>query len=328
VFFAQPVFLLLLIAVAALAAWEWRRAHRQAEALRFSDTSAAAAVPTTLWVRLRHLPAGLRLGALTLGVLALARPQTADVLTERTAEGIDIMLVLDVSTSMLAQDFPPNRFEAAKAVAAEFVSGRHSDRIGVVVFAIGAHTYVPLTTDHTFLRGMIGALHAGMLEDGTAIGLGLATAVARLRQSEAESRVVILLTDGQNNRGEIDPLTAADVAAAFGARVYTIGIGGEGVDAFGRQIPEHLRSLIPVDPGVDEASLRAVAERTGGAYFHASNRDALTAIYERISDLETTEFVADTYLDVKERYAAFLWAAFLLILLELVLSSTRLRLVP
>jgi len=168
----------------------------------------------------------------------------------------------------------------------------------------------------------------GMVEDGTAIGTALATAAARLRDSEAQSKVVILLTDGQNNRGEIDPLTAADVAAAVGVRVYTVGIGADGLDAFGRPVPEHLRALIPVDPGVDHASLTAIAERTGGAYFHASDRRGLEAIYAEISALETTTIQESTHLDVAERFGLFLWPALALVLLEVALSTTRLRTAP
>lgn len=325
--FAHPAFLLLLLAVPLLAWWEWRRARRAPEALLFSDTAAAEALPPSLWVRLRHLPAALRLGALVLGVLALARPQQRDVVVERSAEGIDIMLVLDLSTSMRAQDFRPNRFEAARAVAAEFVDGRVSDRIGLVVFAARAFTQTPLTLDYDFLKAMLGEVRMGLMEDGTAIGTGLATAVGRLRDSDAASKVVILLTDGQNNRGEIDPLTAADLAAALGVRVYAVGIGARGVDAFGRPLPEHLRRMLP-DQGVDATTLEAVAERTGGTYYHADDREALQAIYAEISALERTEIREQTYLDVEERYAYFLWPAFGLILLEVLLTTTRLRSVP
>jgi Ca-activated chloride channel homolog len=326
--FAHPGFLLLLLAVPLLAAWEVWRARRRDAAVRFPDAGAAAAVPPTLWVRLRYLPVGLRLGALALGVLALARPQVQDVSVERTTEGIDILLVLDLSTSMRAQDFRPNRFEAARAVAEQFIDGRTSDRIGLVAFAGRAYTHTPLTLDYPFLKARLRQLQMGMMEDGTAIGTALATAAARLRESEARSKVAILLTDGQNNRGEIDPLTAADLAAAVGVRVYAVGIGAEGLDAFGRPVPEHLRGLLPVDPGVDHASLTAVARRTGGAYYHASDREALEAIYTEISALETSTIQETTHLDVAERFGLFLWPALGLVLLEIALSTTRLRSIP
>lgn len=326
--FAAPWFLVLLLVVPLLALWEWRRARQEPETLRFSDTSAAAAIRPTFWVRMRHVPAGLRLAAITLAILALARPQQRDVIVERTAQGIDIMLVTDLSTSMLARDFHPNRLEAARTVASRFVEGRVSDRIGVVVFAGRAYTQTPLTLDYAFLQSMLQSIQTGTMEDGTAIGTGLATAVARLRESDVESKVIILLTDGQNNRGEIDPLTAADLAETFGIRIYAIGIGADGVDAFGQGLPRHLRQLLPSDGGVDTAMLTAIAERTGGQYYHASNERALQLVYDEISELEQTEIREDTYLDVEDRYALFLWPALLLVLVEVVLTNTRLRRVP
>ncbi|MEM1043460.1 MAG: VWA domain-containing protein [Bacteroidota bacterium] len=326
--FAHPLFLLLLLAVPALAWWEWRRARRRPASLSFSDTSAAETVAPTVWVRLRGLPAVLRLGALTLGILALARPQIRDTVVERSAEGIDIIMVLDLSTSMKAEDFRPNRFEAAKDVAARFVDGRTSDRIGLIVFAAQAYTQAPLTLDYDFLKEMLRSVQMGLIEDGTAIGTALATATARLRDSEAESKVIILLTDGQNNRGEVDPATAADVAEAIGVKVYAIGVGSEGRDAFGRRLPDRMRQLLPQSAQIDEAMLTTVAEKTGGRYFRATDREALAAIYDEISELETTEVQETSYLDVDERYALFLWPAFGLLLLEVLLSTTRLRRVP
>ncbi len=326
--FASPSFLLLLLAVPLLAWWEGQRARRRPESVFFSDTSAAETVRPTLWVRLRGLPLALRLGALTLGILALARPQVRDVVQERTAEGIDIVLVLDLSTSMKAEDFRPNRFEAAKDVAARFVDGRVSDRIGLIVFAAQAYTQAPLTLDYGFLKEMLRSVQMGLIEDGTAIGTALATATARLRDSTAESKVIILLTDGQNNRGEVDPATAADVAAALGVKVYTIGVGSDGRDAFGRPLPDRMRRLLPAGAQIDEAMLTTVAEKTGGRYFRATDREALAAIYDEISTLETTEIEETSYLDVDERFALFLWPAFGLLLLSVLLSTTRLRRVP
>jgi Ca-activated chloride channel family protein len=326
--FAHPLFLLGLLAVPLLAWWEWRRARRRPASVLFSDTSAAEAVAPTLWVRLRALPIALRLGALALGVLALARPQIRDVVHERTAEGIDIMLVLDLSTSMKAEDFRPNRFEAAKDVGARFVDGRVSDRIGLIVFAAQAYTQAPLTLDYSFLKRMLRDVRMGLIEDGTAIGTALATATARLRDSDAESKVIILLTDGQNNRGEVDPATAADVAEAIGVKIYAIGVGAEGRDAFGRSVPDYMRQLLPPSAQIDEEMLTTVAEKTDGRYFRATDREALAAIYDEISELETTEVEETSYLDVDERYAIFLLPAFGLLLLEVLLSTTRLRRVP
>ena len=326
--FANPAFLLLLLAVPFLAWWEWQRARRRSAGLLFSDTTAAAAIPPSPWLRLRWLPAALRIGALALGIVALARPQERDVVHERFAEGIDIMLVLDLSTSMKAEDFRPNRFEAAKEMAARFIDGRTSDRIGLTVFAAQAYTQAPLTLDYAFLKAMLRDVQMGLIEDGTAIGTALATATGRLRDSDASSKVIILLTDGQNNRGEIDPPTAAAVAEAMGVRLYTIGVGAEGRDAFGRPIPDHLRRLLPQTAQIDEDMLTAIAERTGGRYFRATDREALAAIYDEISTLERTEVQEVTYFDVDERYAAFLWPAFFLLLLDVLLSTTRLRRVP
>src|SRR5690606_14408458 len=229
--FAHPELLALLALVLLVGVWEWWRARRRA-GLRFSNVAPAKAAPPTLWARLRGLPAGLRLAALTLGIVALARPQDRNTVQERYAEGVDIMLVLDTSTSMRAQDFQPNRFEAARDVAAEFIRGRLSDRIGLIVFAAQAFTQTPLTLDYAFLLRMLGEVETGMIEDGTAIGTALATAVSRLKDSTAESKVVILLTDGQNNRGEIDPVTASDVAQAMGVRIYSIGVGAHGEAPF------------------------------------------------------------------------------------------------
>ena len=278
-----------------------------------------------MWTHLRGFPAWLRLGALTLGILALARPQVRDVIRERSAEGIDIMLVLDTSTSMRAQDFEPNRFEAARDVAAEFIQGRFSDRVGLIVFAAKAYTQAPLTLDYNFLLQMLSEVEVGIIEDGTAIGTALATSVARLEDSEAESKVVILLTDGQNNRGEVDPVTAAEVAETMDVRVYAIGVGADGEAPFifdhpfaGRQ-----RQMVPVE--IDEEMLTSVAERTGGQYFRATDKDALREIYREIGELETSEIEERIYTDIDERYALFLWPAFGLLLLEVLLSTTRLR---
>ncbi len=325
--FAQPQWLALLVLVPLLGIWEWWRARRKA-GLRFSNVASAKAAPKTLWTYLGGLPALLRMGALVLGILALARPQERNVTQERFAEGVDIMMVLDTSTSMRAQDFHPNRFEAARDVAAEFIRGRLSDRVGLIVFAAKAYTQTPLTLDYRFLLRMLGEVEVGAIEDGTAIGTALATAVNRLKDTEAESKVIILLTDGQNNRGEVDPVTASEVAATLGVRVYAIGVGTYGEAPFiidhpfaGRQ-----RQMVPVE--IDEDMLRSVATNTGGQYFRATNKQALREIYEEIGDLEKTKIETRIYTDYEERYTLFLWPAFGLILLEVLLANTRLRRFP
>jgi Ca-activated chloride channel family protein len=318
--FASPPFLLLLLAVPALLALGRRRGG--AAGLRFSTTADAATVPPSLWARLRWLPAALLLAAYALAVVALARPQERDVQVQRAAEGVDIVLVLDISTSMTADDFYPNRFEAAKAVAAEFVDGRISDRIGLVVFAAQAYTQAPLTLDYPFLKRMLRDVQMGLIEDGTAIGTAIATATARLRDSEAESKVIVLLTDGQNNLGEIDPTTAAEVAEAIGVKIYAVGVGGEG-GAMGGLFGPFLQA-----PEVDEATLRAVAEKTGGHYFRATDAEALRAIYAEISELEKTPVEETAYVDVEERFAWFLGPALGCLVLGVLLATTRLRRVP
>jgi Ca-activated chloride channel family protein len=279
-------------------------------------------------MRIRGLPPALRYGALILGILALARPQDHNVVEERYAEGVDIMLVLDTSTSMRAQDFSPNRFEAAREVASEFVRDRTSDRVGLVVFAAKAFTQTPLTLDYDFLLRMLEEVEVGVIEDGTAIGTAVAMAVNRLKESTAESKVIILLTDGQNNRGEIDPVTASDVAETMDVRIYSIGVGAYGEapflfdDPFGGQ----RRRMVPVE--IDEKMLMTVAENTGGKYFRATNKQALRDIYDEIGELEKTKIEERVYTDYQERYTLFLLPAFGLLLLELLLSNTRLRRTP
>ena len=323
--FASPLWLIALVAVPVLA---WRLWHRRegAPGVRYSVAGDAAALETTGWARWRWLPDALLLAALALGVLGLARPQARDATVERSTEGIDIVLALDVSTSMTAEDFVPNRFEAAKAVAAEFVRGRETDRIGLVVFAAQAYTQAPLTVDYPFLLSMLQEVRMGLIEDGTAIGTALATATARLRDSEAASKVVILLTDGQNNRGQVDPQTAAEAAAALGVKVYAIGVGSDD-PAARRRGPFGGLGLAP-PPGVDDAALRAVAETTGGRYFRATDADALRQVYAAIAELERSEIEETVLLDVEERYPWALWPALVCLLMSIGLSTTRLREVP
>jgi Ca-activated chloride channel family protein len=268
------------------------------------------------------------MAVVTLGILALARPQDRNTVQERYAEGVDIMMVLDTSTSMRAEDFRPNRFEAARQVGSEFISNRISDRVGLVVFAAKAFTQAPLTLDYDFLLSMLAEVEMGVIEDGTAIGTALAMAVNRLKESEAKSKVVILLTDGQNNRGELSPETAAELAETFGIRVYAIGVGTHGEAPFvvdhpfaGRQ-----RRMVPVD--IDEDMLRAISERTGGQYFRATNNEGLRQIYADIGELEKTRVEERTYTDFQERYATFLLPGLLLLFLEVLLSNTVLRRFP
>lgn len=326
--FAQPYWLFLIALVPLLAAFEWWRGRRRSAGLRYSSIRAARSAPKSIWIRIRALPTVLRYGAVILGIIALARPQERNVVEERFAEGVDIMMVLDTSTSMRAQDFSPNRFEAARDVAAEFIDGRTSDRVGLVVFAAKAYTQAPLTLDYDFLLRMLEEVEVGLIEDGTAIGTAIAMGVNRLKESTAKSKVIILLTDGQNNRGEIDPVTASEVAQTMDVRIYSIGVGAYGEapflfdDPFGGQ----RRRMVPVE--IDEEMLTTVAENTGGQYFRATNKQALSEVYEEIGELEKTKIEERVYTDYDERYALFLFPAFGLLLLELLLSNTRLRRLP
>ncbi len=325
--FAEPGWLILLVLVPLIGVrYVWQR--RRVRGLRDSNADSALAVPRTLWARIPWMPVALRMMAVALGVLALARPQVRNVVNERSAEGVDIMMVLDSSTSMQALDFQPNRFEAARSIGAEFIRGRTSDRIGLIVFAAKAYTQAPLTLDYSFLQEMLNRVQIGVIEDGTAIGTALAMAVNRLKESKAKSKVIILLTDGQNNRGELSPETAAEVAAAIGVRVYTIGVGAQGEAPFIVDSPfaGKQRRMVPVE--IDEKMLGAIADKTGGRYFRATNNAALREIYKEIGDLEKTKIDERVYTDYDERYALFLWPAFGLLMLELLLASTRLRRLP
>lgn len=325
--FAHPDWLWLLALVPLIGLGDWWRARRRT-GLRFSNVRLTDAVPTTWAHRLRWLPTALRMGVLALGILALARPQEENVIREQYAEGIDIMLVLDTSTSMRAEDFEPNRFEAARDVAREFIDNRVSDRVGLIVFAAQAYTQTPLTLDYDFLQRMLDEVQVGIIEDGTAIGTALAMATNRLKDTDAESKVIILLTDGQNNRGEMDPVTAAEVAETLDVRVYAVGVGTRGEAPFVVDHPftgQH-RQMMPVQ--IDEDMLRTVADRTGGRYFRATSKEGLRTIYEEIDALEKTEIETRVYTDRDERYTLFLWPAFGLLALEVLLSTTVLRRFP
>jgi Ca-activated chloride channel family protein len=325
--FAHPDILWFLLLVPLMGGWMWWRSRSEA-GLQYSDVGTAQSVAPSWRVRLRALPDLLKIAALVLGIVALARPQESDVVRTRSAEGIDIMLVLDTSTSMRAEDFRPNRFEAARDVASEFIDGRVSDRVGLVVFAAKAYTQAPLTLDYDFLQNMLDEVRVGVIQDGTAIGTALAMAVNRLKRTEAESKVVILLTDGQNNRGEIDPITASEVAQAMDVRVYAIGVGSKGTAPFIIDQPfvGQQRQMLPVE--IDEDMLRTVAQTTGGRYFRATSKRALRDIYEEIGELEKSEIDERIYTDVDERYSTFLIPAFALLLTGVLLQTTALRRFP
>lgn len=325
--FADGVYLWLLILVPLAAAYVWWRRHRLVTDLRFSSIRSFLSGPRGWRERLVRLPAVIRLLAVAVLIIALARPQSVSTRESVNTEGIDIVLVLDISGSMLAEDFSPNRLVAAKEVAAEFIRGRENDRIGLVVFSGQSFTQCPLTTDYSVLLGLLSDIKNGMIEDGTAIGLALANGVGRLKDSQAKSKVMVLLTDGVNNRGEIDPITAARLAATYGVKVYTVGVGAQGMAPFPQQTPFGIRRVLqPVD--LDEKTLRAISEMTGGAYYRATDNRALRAIYREIDQLERTKIEVTAYKRVSDLFGDWLWLGAALIMMEIMLSGTILRKIP
>jgi Ca-activated chloride channel family protein len=326
--FADPAYLLLLLAVPLLVWWYVARGRNRTGSLRYSSLASIARADRRRTGRYRHALFGLRSLGLVALIVAFARPQTGVTAENVTTEGIDIVLALDLSTSMLAEDLEPNRIEAAKAVAADFVAGRRNDRIGVVVFAGDAFTQVPLTLDYGIVTTVIGELETGILEDGTAIGMGLATAVKRLQGSAAESKVIVLLTDGRNNRGEIDPVTAAQMAEALDIRIYAIGAGTQGVARVPVDDPLFGRRYAQMRVDIDEPTLQETADLTDGRYFRATDRASLEEIYAEIDALETTEIEVEQFTRYGELFHFPLLAGLALLLLEITLARTVLRKIP
>ena len=322
---AIPLALLLV----ALVVWVARGRARRAS-LMFSLTSPFRAMRPGLAVRMRHLPPALRILGLAILVVAFARPQTGSHEEEALTEGIDIVVALDVSGSMRTEDFKPkNRLEVAKSVVAQFVHGRQHDLVGLVVFAANAFTRCPLTLDYGVLTELLAQVDfAPREEDGTAVGMGLATAVARLKDAKGKSKVIILLTDGRNNRGQIDPLSGARLAQAIGIKVYTIGVGTEGEAPFPIDDPILGRRYINVQADIDEETLQQIANTTGGRYFRATDARALKEIFTNIDGMERTQIKVRGYTRRTEQFAWFLYPGALFILMELLLSSTILRKVP
>ena len=326
--FHNPHLLWLLTLLLPAAGYYLYRLRKGGAALRISSVAGVLKAPRTVRYYLRHAPFVLRMAALATLVVALARPQSAEQNTRTNTDGIDIMLALDVSGSMLARDFRPDRLEAAKEVAGSFIADRYGDRIGLVVFAGEAFTQSPLTADQSTLLTLLGRVRSGLIEDGTAIGNGLATAINRLRESDAKSKVVILLTDGVNNRGEITPITAAEIAKAQNIRVYTIGVGTEGmapypaVDMFGNI------TFVKQKVEIDEKTLTAMAEMTGGRYFRATDNAKLKAIYDEINQLEKSKVEVTEHLSYHEQFLAWVLAALGLLLAEFLLANLVLKRIP
>ena len=326
--FANPHYLYLLLLLIPLIAWyilkqRKKQASMQVSTMQAFDKPGA----TTVKVYIRHLPFVLRMVAVAIIIVILARPQSTDNWENRSTEGIDIMLVMDISGSMQAEDLKPNRMEAAKNVAASFINGRPNDNIGLVVFAGESFTQCPLTTDHAVLLNLFKDIHFEMIKDGTAIGLGLATAIRSIKDSQALSRVIILLTDGSNNAGEIAPVTAAEIAATFGLRVYAIGVGTRGTAPFPYKTPFGIQyQNVPVD--IDEDLLKQIASTTGGQYFRATDNSSLRAIYEEIDKLEKSKISVQEFSKKQEEYMPLALLVFALLIFELLLRNTFLRNIP
>jgi len=320
------LFWLLLIVPVYIAWYVWKQKGMQAS-LKISTLKGFSKAPISKKVYLRHLLFAFRVLSIVLLIIVLARPQSSNSFRNEITEGIDIMMALDISGSMMAEDFKPNRLEAAKEVAADFIKGRKNDKIGLVIYAAESFTQCPLTTDHNVLQNLFRDIKLGLLEDGTAIGMGLATAVQRIKDSDAKSKVIILLSDGENNRGEIAPMTAAEIAKTFGVRVYTIGVGTNGMapypmqTVFGKQYQQ-------VEVKIDEELLQGIADMTDGKYFRATDKEKLVEIYKEIDKLEKTRIEVREYTKRKEEYWWFAALAGVFLLLEIFLRSTVFRNLP
>ncbi len=327
--FANPKILWLLVVVPLWVAYYVWRSMQGGASIVISSTDSVRKAPRTIRYYLRHLPAILRVMALVLIIVALARPQTVEHETKTTTEGIDIVLAVDISTSMLARDFKPDRLTASKEVAAQFVANRPGDRIGLVVFAGEAFTQSPLTTDQSSLQTLLGRLRSGIVDDGTAVGNGLATAINRLRESDAKSKVIILLTDGVNNSGQIAPVTAADIAKELGIKVYTIGVGRNGTAPYpifnerGRVV-----DVVEAKVEIDEKMLRQIADKTGGEYFRATDKNSLESIYKQIDSMEKSSIDKFDITHIHEEYLRYAMATLLLLLMEFVVKFIVLKRIP
>ncbi|MBQ1937695.1 MAG: VWA domain-containing protein [Bacteroidales bacterium] len=327
-FFEYPDILWLgLIPLGLVALYVWRMLTGRSAHLRVSTLLPWKKHPHVFATLLSHLPFVLLIGAMVLMLLAMARPRSSSMVENVDTEGIDIVLTMDVSTSMLARDFTPDRLEASKDIAIEFIAGRPSDRMAIVVFAGESYTQCPLTTDRAALINLMKDVQTDLIEDGTAIGDGLATALARIKDSDAKSRVVILLTDGVNNCGSITPQTAAQIAKEYGVRVYTIGVGANGTAPYPVMTPWGPR-MQDVEVKIDEEILEDIASQTGGRYFRATDKTKLAEIYAEISRMEKTRISVDSFPVYKELFEPYALAALVLLLLFFLLEFIVLRRLP
>jgi Ca-activated chloride channel family protein len=316
--FENGWFLWFLLVIPLLVAWYIYRQSRAHASVKLATAGFLMNGHKTFRHYLRHILFALRITVIALVIIVIARPQSVDRWQSSTTEGIDIILALDVSGSMLARDFSPDRLEASKSVATEFINGRPYDRIGLTVFSGESFTQCPLTTDHAVLINLMREVKSGIIEDGTAIGVGLATAISRVKDSEAISKVIILLTDGVNNMGAIDPVTAAEIAKTFGVRVYTIGVGSRGFADYPVQTPFGMRYQ-KMQVEIDEALLKQIAEMTGGSYFRAVDNTSLQQVYSEIDKLEKSKIETREHSRREEVFIPWALAAAVILALELLL---------
>ena len=322
--FANPKLLWLLLLVPLAIAWYVLRHKKQEASVSFSDTSGFVKLPKSWRAYMRHLLFALKMAALALLIVALARPQSSSTNSTSNIEGIDIVMAMDVSGSMLARDLKPDRLTAAKRVASDFVKDRPGDRMGLVIFSGESFTQVPLTTDHGVMLNMLAEMKNGLIDDGTAIGDGLATAISRLKDSEAISKVVILLTDGLNNAGSVDPYTAGEMAKLYGIRVYTIGVGSYGTAPYPVQTPFGTQ-IQQMKVEIDEKLLASIAGMTGGKYFRATSNQKLDEVYQEIDKLERSKIEVTEFRRLHEEFYPLAAWALALLLLEFLLRKTVFR---
>lgn len=325
--FNNPEYLFLLLLLVPVIYWYLREMYKSDASLQISTHRNIQPLRKSTKIKLLHVPFILRTLAILMLVIALARPQASNSWRTENTEGIDIMMALDISGTMMAEDLKPNRLKASKDVATEFILSRPNDNIGLVVFSGESFTQCPLTTDHAVLVNLFNGVDYGMIEDGTAIGLGLANAINRIKDSKTKSKVIILLTDGSNNRGDIAPITAAEIAKSFGIRVYAIGVGSYGKVNIPVQTPLGIQYQ-QMESEFDEKSLQEIAAMTGGSYFRATNNNKLRSIYKEIDQLEKTKINVKEYSKKNEEFYIFALLAFLFVLAEVLLKNTILRKIP
>jgi Ca-activated chloride channel homolog len=327
--FANPKLLLLLLVLPLLILLYLRRVRQGQGSLQFSSTLAFEGIRPSWTVHIRHLLFGISMLALGFCIISLARPQKGTEMEEITADGVDIVIALDASSSMAAEDFEPNnRFFVAKKVVGSFVEGLRHDRVGLVVFAAKALTRCPLTLDYGVLLTVLGNTELGAIEDGTAIGNALATCLNRLRESKAKSKVIILVTDGVNNRGEIQPMDAAEMAKSLAVKIYTVGVGTNGMARYPVTDPIYGKTYVSMQVEIDEDSLKQIAKLTGGLYYRATNRSSLEEIFAAIGRLEKTKIEVKTYTHYNERFPLFLFPAIILIFIGTLAAFTRFGKIP